>query len=107
MVVFGQGDLWSLGISPSDIHRGAGNLSLSIAIIRTNPEATAVLCFSCICFLFFSLLNFLTLWFVKVWLPARRAACVAFSTYIKFTQKPFTTKFSVTKSSEVELKCNC
>lgn len=37
MVVFGQGDLWSLGISPSDIHRGAGNLSLSIAIIKTNP----------------------------------------------------------------------
>lgn len=37
MVVFGQGDLWSLGISPSDMHRGAGNLSLSIAIIRTDP----------------------------------------------------------------------
>lgn len=38
MVVFGQGDLWSLGTRPSDIHRGAGNLSLSIAIIRTEPQ---------------------------------------------------------------------
>lgn len=50
MVVFGQGDLRSLGISPSDIHRGAGNLFLSIAIIKTDPWATVVLSFCCICF---------------------------------------------------------
>lgn len=37
MVVFGQGDLWSLEISLSDIHKGTRNLSLSIAIIRTDP----------------------------------------------------------------------
>lgn len=43
MVVFGQGDLGSLGISPSDIHGGAGNLSLSIAIIRPNSWATVAL----------------------------------------------------------------
>lgn len=43
MVVFGQGDLGSLGISPSDIHGGAGNLSLSIAIIRPNSRATVAL----------------------------------------------------------------
>lgn len=37
MVVFGQEDLWSLGVSPSDKHREAENLSLSIAIIRSQP----------------------------------------------------------------------
>lgn len=37
MVVFGQEDLWSLRVSPSDKHGEAGSLSLSIAIIRSQP----------------------------------------------------------------------
>lgn len=42
MVVFGRRDLWSLGVSPSDAHEGAENLSPSIAIIPVMPQATVV-----------------------------------------------------------------
>lgn len=66
MVVFGQGDLWSLGISPSDIHGGAGNLSLSFAIIRTHRRG-----WFCVSVAFAVLLNFLMPWFASVWLRAR------------------------------------
>lgn len=57
MVVFGQGDLWSFGISPSDIHRGICPCQLQLLELTHRLQL-------CVPVAFAAVLKFLKLCFV-------------------------------------------